>query len=98
MIYFRNRYYVHALHLSGWRLGLWFLQVTIIDLIPKIITGKFWLAKSYLEFLKHLKDVRAKRQEFAHLMGQHKSTTTVPDIIAKIARSIKGKHTTQVNI
>lgn len=98
MIYFRNRYYVHALHLSGWRLWLWFLQVTIIDLIPKIITGKFWLAKSYFEFLKHLKDVKAHKQEFTTLMFQHKSITTVPDIISKISKSIKGKHTTQVHI
>ena len=98
MIYFRNRYFVHALHLSGSRLWLWFLQVTIVDLIPKIITGKFWLAKSYVEFLKHLKNIRASRGEFAALMAQHKSITKVQDIISKINGSIKGKHTTQVDI
>jgi GT2 family glycosyltransferase len=98
MIYFRNRYFVHALHLNGSRLWLWFLQVTFIDLIPKIFTGKFWLAKSYVEFLKHLKDVRVNKQDFAALMAQHNSITSVQDIIAKINTSIKGKHVTQVDI
>ena len=98
MIYFRNRYYVHALHLTGARLWLWFLQVTLIDLIPKILTGKFWLAKSYVEFLKHLEDIKVSKRTFAALMAQRKSTITVRDIITKISKSLKGKHITQVDI
>ena len=98
MIYFRNRYYLHALHLSGLRLCFWFLQVTLIDLIPKILSGKFWIAKSYFEFLKHLNKIRANRREFAVLMEQQKSTTTIPDIISKITQSIKHKHATWVDV
>ena len=98
MIYFRNRYFVHALHLSGSRLGLWFLQVTFIDLLPKIITGKFWLFKSYVEFLKHFSAIKNNRQNFASLMALHKSTTSIPDVISKITNSVRGKQITEVKV
>lgn len=98
MIYFRNRYFVHALHLSGLRYFLWFLQVTFIDLLPKILTGKFWLAKSYVEFLKHRAAIKNNRGEFASLMNRHNSTTTIPDVISKITNLVKGKHITEVKV
>ncbi|WP_342644803.1 glycosyltransferase [Mucilaginibacter sp. CSA2-8R] len=90
MVYFRNRYYLHALHLGRAALALWFLQITLIDLLPKIITGKFWMLESYTSFLKNLSQISGRRKQFKFLMQQHHSTTTVSDVFETISKSVEG--------
>jgi GT2 family glycosyltransferase len=87
MVYFRNRYYLHALHLGKAALVLWFLQITLIDLLPKVITGKFWMIGSYTSFLKNLSQLRQRRRQFKILMQQHHSQTTVNDVFSEISKS-----------
>ncbi|MBS7564839.1 glycosyltransferase [Mucilaginibacter sp. Bleaf8] len=92
MIYFRNRYYLHALHLHKMALVLWFLQITLIDLIPKIFTGKFWMLKSYTEFLKKLPYIIQQKRAFKVQMRQHHSTTSVSEIFKEIESAVKDKN------
>lgn len=96
MIYFRNRYYLHALHLDGLRLFFWFLQITFIDLVPKLISGKFWLAKSYVLFLKNISTIKVARLQFKQLMHKHNSATSVDQLITKIVKSVQGSTVTRV--
>lgn len=97
MIYFRNRYYLHALHLNGVRLLLWFLQITFIDLIPKIISGQFWLAKSYWSFLTNLSAIRSARGQFQRLMGKHNSSTGIDDVVNNIIASVQDQKVIRVD-
>ncbi len=90
MVYFRNRYYLHALHLGKVALVLWFLQITLIDLLPKIITGKFWMLESYTSFLKNLSQLNRRRKQFKTLMQQHHSSTTISDVFKTIGKSVEG--------
>ncbi|MGZ3749904.1 MAG: glycosyltransferase family 2 protein, partial [Mucilaginibacter sp.] len=41
-IYFRNRFYFHAIHFDGLASVAYYCQITIIDLLPKLIAGQFW--------------------------------------------------------
>lgn len=90
MIYFRNRYYLHALHLKRSSLLFWFLQITFIDLIPKIVVGKLWLVNSYLSFLANVGTIRSARRRFHGLMNKHHSTTGIDEVVAKIEKSVEG--------
>jgi len=89
MIYFRNRYYLHALHLHGFRLFLWFLRITLVDLLPKIISGQFWLGKSYFSFLANFPAISIARKRFRRLMNKHHSTTGIDDVVNTIIRSVQ---------
>lgn len=97
MIYFRNRYYLHALHLNGFMLVLWFLQITFIDLLPKMLIGQFWIGTSYLQFLKHRKEIKQARKAFYQLMHTHASYHSLNDVLTRIKQSVKGKRLVKVD-
>ncbi|MES2427908.1 MAG: glycosyltransferase family 2 protein [Bacteroidota bacterium] len=94
-VYNRNRFFVHAIHLDGFAFVLWFLQISLIDMLPKLLTGQFWIWKSYIEFLKKLDAVRASRARLKVLMQQNKSTLSIFDVTDNIKESISGKNITR---
>ena len=96
MIYFRNRYYLHALHLDDPELALWFMQITFIDLLPKILIGQFWIITSYYEFIKHIPAIKRARFAFKQLMNRQNNHVTLPAVIKKIKASVQGKPITRI--
>ncbi|MGZ3872247.1 MAG: glycosyltransferase family 2 protein [Mucilaginibacter sp.] len=90
-VYFRNRFYLHAIHLNGLALLAWYLQITFIDLIPKLLTGQGWIWKSYRELFKNRTAVAQYRYRLKMLMGGNKSSVTIFDVVKKIRGSVKGK-------
>ena len=84
-VYYRNRFYLHALHLNGAaRLG-WFMQITFIDLLPRMLVGQWWLWKSYTALFKNHKEIKAYRNRLSLLSGIHKN---VFDVVKDIRRSV----------
>lgn len=98
MIYFRNRFYLHAIHLNGWALILWFLQITLTDILPKMLVGQFWMWKSYREFLRSAKQIKASRLELKRLMLKNHSSTSIYDVMNKIKRSVAGKNLVRIHV
>ena len=91
-IYYRNRFFVHALHLDGLaRLG-WFLQISIIDLLPKLLAGQLWMWQSYTGLIKAWRSIRASRKKLARLMQQNHSKTSLPQLVKYLQASVKGKN------
>jgi GT2 family glycosyltransferase len=90
-IYYRNRFFVHALHLNGFRLWLWFLQISFIDLFPKIIAGQWWMWKSYTSFLKSSSSIKLARQNFKQLMQQNNSITSMSNVVDTLTASVADK-------
>jgi GT2 family glycosyltransferase len=91
MIYFRNRYFLHALHLNRTSLFFWFLQITFIDLLPKIISGKFWIWTSYFTFIKSFRKIEKERKLFAQLQMKNDVSTPLNEVFNKIEKSVQGK-------
>src|SRR5690606_35839786 len=50
-IYYRNRFLVHAIHLEGISFWMWYLHVLFLEVLPKLLIGKFWILRSYRQFL-----------------------------------------------
>ena len=91
-IYFRNRFFLHAIHLEGWaRLG-WYLQVTLIDLLPKLLIGQTWIWKSYTELFKNKASIRACRQKMNELAIKNDCYVTIFNVVNKIRNSVKYKN------
>ncbi|MDB5137537.1 MAG: wbbL 4 [Mucilaginibacter sp.] len=94
-VYYRNRFYLHAIHLNGLALAGWYCQITIIDLLPKLLVGQFWIWKSYRELFKNRRSVKLYKNRIEDLMITHGSRITIFDVVTKIRMSVKNKKMTR---
>jgi len=90
-VYYRNRFYVHALHLNGLALIAWYFQITIIDLLPKLLAGQTWIWKSYKELLINRRQVKVYKEKIKQLLDENDSGTSIFDVVKKIRNSVKHK-------
>jgi GT2 family glycosyltransferase len=88
-IYYRNRFYMHAIHLNGWALAGWFLQITFIDMLPKLLIGQWWLLNSYVDLIKNIGGIKQYRKRLTSTMAVNKSETTIFNILRLIKLSVK---------
>jgi GT2 family glycosyltransferase len=94
-IYYRNRFYMHALHLNGLALLAWYIQITIIDLLPKLLVGQFWIWKSYKELFKNKDLINQYRHRLKTLVEGHNSNRSVFNVVDELTRSVNGKSLTR---
>ena len=90
-IHFRNRYYVHFLHLYGTDLLLWHIQVLLCDVLLGLFTLQFYKAEAYIDFLKNRKGLRQKKNSFNRQMKRYHSEIGIIDVIQKIHIMLKYK-------
>jgi GT2 family glycosyltransferase len=64
IIFYRNRYLVHALHLSKGQYFWFKWQILFTELIPKTLIGRFWIWKSFFA-LRKLND-KINQQQLAN--------------------------------
>ena len=91
-IYQRNRFFVHAIHLQGMRLVGWYLQILLIDLLPQLLSGKFWLLKSYQQLFQQQKSIAISRKNLNFLMqkkGGKRSIATIKAEMNDLIRNVK---------
>jgi GT2 family glycosyltransferase len=90
-VYFRNRFYFHVIHFNPFERFLYYCQITLIDLLPKLLIGQLWLWKSYMELFKNAGIIRQRRAEFKKLMDRHQSRASIFDVVTRVKLSVKGK-------
>ena len=91
-IHFRNRYYVHYLHLQGSDLALWHLQILLCDVIMGGLTCQFYKIEAYMDFLKNRNGLLKKKNAFNRQMIRNHSNIGIIDIIDKIQMMLKYQH------
>ena len=90
-IYFRNRFLFHHIHLTGFRALIWPLYVLLIEALPKLLTGKFWVLKSYTEYIKLRPSIKASKESFKLLKRKYGSSLEIDHIIDRINKSLSNK-------
>jgi len=90
-IFFRNRLFVHAIHLSKPRLIFWFLQITFIDLLFIWLGLKFYFYKSFGMFLNNINPILHSRKKMKELMYRHHSNTSIDEVINKMDKMLEGQ-------
>ncbi|RYE31424.1 MAG: glycosyltransferase family 2 protein [Sphingobacteriaceae bacterium] len=88
-IYYRNRLFAHAIHLNGLDLIGWYLQILLVDLLPQLITGKFWLLKSYQQLFTQQKAIAVSKNNLALLMQKKGGKRSIPQIKAEMTKLIE---------
>jgi GT2 family glycosyltransferase len=68
-IYYRNKMYLHALHLPGVRLILWHIQL-FFECVMNLAVLRFYYLQAIFQYLKHLSAVYSKRKSFKILARQ----------------------------
>jgi GT2 family glycosyltransferase len=94
-VYFRNRFYFHAIHFNGLAYVAYNLQIILIDLLPKLLAGRFWIWKSYMGLFKNQQVIKLHKANFKKLMDKHHSTTSIFDVVANIRASVLNKKVTR---
>jgi GT2 family glycosyltransferase len=95
-IYFRNRYFLHVLHLNGLDLLLWHFQVIFSDIIPSIITFKTYKLKAYIQVFVQLVELKKKKVAFEILMKKQGVFNSILDVITIIKSLLIGKKITRI--
>jgi GT2 family glycosyltransferase len=97
-VYYRNRFYLHALHLNGLALFGWYIQITIIDLIPKLLAGQFWIWKSYTELFKNSNLIKQYKNKLNSLLLKNNSQLTIFNVVDTIKNSVKDKELIRIKL
>ena len=89
-IYYRNKMFLHAIHLSGGKLILWYLQL-IPETILRFITGRFYYFTSLRLFFSNRHLVKQSQQKIIELSGQTNTLLSIDNVVKEISRSLKDK-------
>ncbi|MDB4924357.1 glycosyltransferase family 2 protein [Mucilaginibacter sp.] len=96
--YYRNRFYLHVLHLNGLALFGWYVQITLIDLLPKLLMGQTWIWKSYKELFKNSDLIDQYKERLNILLTQHSSKRSIFNVVDTIRLSVKNKKIIKVKL
>jgi GT2 family glycosyltransferase len=69
----RNRFFMHYIHLKGWRLTLWNIGI-VFELLFKWLTLRTEYYKAFFMFVKKFKTARKSRKRLEHLCTSHKDS------------------------
>jgi GT2 family glycosyltransferase len=88
---FRNRFYLHAIHLNGFALLAWHCQVTLTVLLPGLLIGQTGIWKSYRELFANRKIIKQYKEQINELTDKNDSHVTIFNAVSKIRKSVKNK-------
>ena len=97
-IYYRNRFFMHALHLDGLALLGWYIQITFIDLIPKLLAGQFWIWSSYTALFTNQAAIKQYKERIKVLLQQKPDKLSIFKVIGFIRTSIKNKQVVRIKL
>ena len=89
-VHFRNRFYVHAIHLKGTALLAWYVQITLFDLLPRLLIGQLWIWKSYISLFINRKEIRESKKQVKSL-NDGQVEVSIFMVVDKIRSSVKNK-------
>ena len=94
-IYYRNKMFLHYIHLNGSTLAQWFLQL-IPETLFYTITGRFYFSKAVLLFLKNKHKANISKSNFKKLAEAKNGLISVKEVFNHILLSLPGKDITRV--
>lgn len=79
-VVYRNKFILHAVHLDGLRLGLWYVQMILVEVLLRVLVGKFWILNSLREFYSRRGEVRASREKLGRQMADRGSNLSLFEV------------------
>jgi GT2 family glycosyltransferase len=92
-IYYRNKMYLHALHLPGALLLLWHIQL-FFECLLSLLLLRFYFIKSVFQYLRNWPNVFAKRKAFKNLsIRSGKKLLSLKEVTRLVLNNISGVET-----
>lgn len=88
MIYYRNKLFLHAIHLSKLQFKIYFAGV-MADSLFRLLTLRLYYVKAIMLFLKEKHTCIESKQRFERLARHVGTNLSVKAVVAKILRSLK---------
>lgn len=82
-VVYRNKFILHAIHLNGVRLALWYCQLLLIEVPSRLLTGKFWILDSLSGFFDRKDAIRESREKFEKLGKETGELYTLQEVKAR---------------
>ncbi len=89
-IYYRNKMFLHAIHLKGLCLVLWFLQL-VPETIIHLITGRLWYFASLKMFITSFSKINNSKFFFKKLAMKEQKTISLNEVVKSIQLSLANK-------
>lgn len=86
-IYYRNKMYLHAIHLDGWQRFLWHAQL-IPETIIRLLTFRFYYLEALRMFLSNREAIKRSKEKFLLLAKQNGKIISVKDVVKTIRTSL----------
>jgi len=88
-IYFRNRLIFHGIHLNEKEVSSFRKQTLLMEVLPKMFMGKFWIYKSFKSFILYEDQIFKSREKLKQQMRHCNSELSLFDIISKMDEMIE---------
>lgn len=90
-IYYRNKMYLHAMHLSGSILFWWYIQL-IPEMLIRLFTFRFYYFKSLLSFFTNRNQMLISKNKLAALSKkENRKLLSVKDVVQLIRNAVDEK-------
>lgn len=90
-IYYRNKMFMHAMHLKGLSKFLWYIQL-IPEVLIHFFTGRFYYFKSLKLFFSGYEKMQASMVHFNELAkNNHKKLLGVREVVQQVLDTLKDK-------
>ena len=90
-IYYRNKMYLHAIHLEGIELFFWYLQL-FPEIAIRLLSGRFYFLQSFADFLSTLKKMKASKLTFNQLASAKGKLISFKKTVKAIQQSLSEKN------
>jgi GT2 family glycosyltransferase len=77
---YRNKFVLHAIHLNGGQLALWYCQMLLVDVLFRVLVGKLWILKSLKGFYYQRQAISNSREKLEVLMKRENQSQSLQDI------------------
>jgi GT2 family glycosyltransferase len=85
-IYYRNKMFLHALHVAKNKRLIWYLQL-LLEALLHLFTGRMWFFSSLKMFFLSKKEIQTSRNNFVTLSKN--SLLSIDEVVNKILLSLK---------
>ncbi|WP_186755428.1 glycosyltransferase family 2 protein [Echinicola salinicaeni] len=79
-ILYRNKFILQAIHLDGFKCWLWKIQQIVLEILPRLLIGKWWTLKAYWSYLKKKPEIQLSRKKLNDQMQKHQGYKSLFDI------------------
>lgn len=77
---YKNKFILHAIHLNGIPLVLWLGQMVFIEVLFRVLIGRFWILNALKGFIKSSSGIRYSREKLRQQMNLRKSQLSLFDV------------------